>query len=51
MDEYVKNHEQVVRCTNPNPRSKSSVVIPSSPPLGDPILVEKVIPEGMPQGV
>ena len=36
--------------TYPDPRSKSSVVVPGSPPLGDPILVEKVVSDWARQG-
>ena len=42
---------QTETCTHPDPRSKSSVVVPGSPPLGDPILVEKVVSDWTHGGV
>lgn len=38
-------------CTHPDPRSKSSVVVSSPPPFGDPVFVEKVVSGQMRQGV
>ena len=50
-DETVKEDRRAEICTYPNPRPEPRVVVPGSPPLGDPVLVKKVISDWTPQCV
>lgn len=47
----MREDREAETCTHPDSRSKSSVVVPGSPPLGDPILVEKVVSDRTHNGV